>query len=167
MTITRTFHIEAIPADELDRMRARGADEAGNAFTPFVTYEPDGSPLRCCLRMARTGEAIAVIAYAPPGTAGAYREVGPVFVHAEPCDGYRKPGTWPAEFRDRKQVLRAYDEQGRIADALVIDASDAETGLARLFADPATAVVHSRNVAYGCFMFAIRRDPAGGAVTSG
>ena len=31
--------------------------------------------------------------------------------------------------------------------------------IARLFADPETMQLHSRNVAYGCFMFAVTRVP--------
>ncbi len=151
-----SFHIEAIPAADLDRIRANGVDVAGNAFTPFVE-DTGGSPVRCCLRLSRAGERIALIAYRPPGTAGAYAEVGPVFVHADPCAGYPADGGWPPEFRDRRQVLRAYDAQGRIADALVVDAAEAETGIAKLFADPAHVVVHSRNVGYGCYMFAVSR----------
>jgi len=68
-------------------------------------------------------------------------------------------------------VLRAYDARGRIADAILIDAADAderrladpaqvlapELGIAKLLADPAHVVVHSRNVLYGCYMFAVSR----------
>ncbi len=109
------FHIAAIPPTELDGIRATGRDVAGNEFRPFA----DGtgsSPLRCCLRLSRKGERVALIAYAPPGTAGAYAETGPVFVHAEACEGYPAGGGWPPEFRDRQQVLRAYDARGRMAE---------------------------------------------------
>ncbi len=157
-TATRMFQIEAISPAYLAGVRSAGMDEAGNPFVSEVNEDPSGAPLRCCLRMARIGEAIALIAYAPPGTKAAYREVGPVFVHAEPCQGSGDPYAWPAEFRNRRQVLRAYDRAGRISDALVIDAVDAEAGIAQLFADPDVIVVHSRNVAYGCYMFAIRRS---------
>src|SRR6266545_4300144 len=151
-----SFHIEAIPAADLDRIRANGVDVAGNAFTPFVE-DTGGSPVRCCLRLSRAGERIALIAYRPPGTAGAYAEVGPVFVHAHPCAGYAEPNAYPAAYRARQQVLRAYDAAGRIADATLVDGSTAEDGIARLLADPAVTIVHSRNVLYGCYMFAIER----------
>jgi len=38
---------------------------------------------------------VTLIAYTPPGTAGAYAERGPVFVHAERCDGYPTPNQYP------------------------------------------------------------------------
>jgi hypothetical protein len=150
-----TFHIDAIPPAELARIRAAGHDTQGD---PFTAREADGAePLRCCLRLARAGERIALIAYRPTGTAGAYAENGPVFVHAEPCEGYPTDGGWPPEFRDRQQVLRAYDAMGRIADAILVEGTEAEDGIAKLLADPEHVVVHSRNVLYGCYMFAVSR----------
>ena len=148
--------ILAIPAAQLDGIRAAGRDVAGNGYRPTVD-RAGGSPLRCCLRLFRPGEQVALIAYRPAGTAGAYAEIGPVFVHAAACDGYPADGGWPPEYRDRQQVLRAYDDRGRICDALLVDGADAETGIAKLLADPANVVVHSRNVLYGCYMFAISR----------
>jgi hypothetical protein len=150
-----TFHIAAIPAAELDRIRAAGHDVEGNLFTPIDAG--GGEPLRCCLRPSRPGERIALIAYRPPGTAGAYAETGPVFVHAAPCAGYPGDGGWPPGFRDRQQVLRAYDAAGRITDALLVEGAEAEAGIAKLLADPAHVTVHSRNVLYGCYMFAVSR----------
>ena len=150
-----TFQILAIPPHELDAIRRTG-DASGAQLSPVVDDE-GGSPLRCCLRPSRPGERIALIAYRPPGTAGAYAETGPAFVHADRCAGYPADGGWPPEFRDRQQVLRAYDATGRIADALLVDGTDAEAGIEKLFADPAHVMLHSRNVLYGCFMFVVAR----------
>jgi Protein of unknown function (DUF1203) len=149
------FWIEAVSPSYLDGIRRAGVDEAGNIWKAWVTKDPRGVPLRCCLRMSRPGDSIAVIAYAPPGTAGAYREVGPVFVHGGPCKGYEEPHAWPSEFRARRQILRGYNAKGRIHDAHMIEADEAEAGIARMFADPEVVIVHSRNVEWGCFMFAI------------
>lgn len=155
-TVTATFLIDAIPPAALAEIRGTGYDVAGNTFRPYPTGQ-GGEPLRCCLRPARAGERIALIAYQPPGGSGPYRETGPVFVHAARCDGYPAGSGWPPGFRDRQQVLRAYDRDGRIADAVLVDAAVAEHGIAALLADPRVTVVQSRNVRYGCYMFTIRR----------
>ncbi|MFI7575399.1 DUF1203 domain-containing protein [Micromonospora sp. NPDC049497] len=152
-----SFLITPISATRLDTLRHDGTDDAGERFAPFVAEE-DGAPLRCCLRDAHVGERLALVAYRPDGTAGAYREIGPVFVHADPCEGYAERTTYPPGFRHRRQVFRAYDRTGRIADALAVEGTRAETAIAQLFARPDVATLHSRNVLYGCFMFAI--DPA-------
>src|SRR5438445_8999790 len=55
----------AIPPGELDAIRAAGRDEAGNPLDVQV-HRDGGAPLRCCLREARAGERLLLIAYTPP-----------------------------------------------------------------------------------------------------
>jgi Protein of unknown function (DUF1203) len=153
---TEHLVFEAIPAAELDRIRAAGRDEAGNPLA--VLTDTDGSPLRCCLRRARPGERILLIAYTPPGTAGAYAERGPVFVHADPCQGYLTPHQYPPELSRWQQVVRAYDRDGRIADGtLAADGAEAHAIIERWLGRPQVQRVHVRNVGYGCYNFAVRR----------
>ena len=152
---TGALTFEAIPAAELAEIRAAGRDEAGNSLT--VQADNGGSPVRCCLRETRPGERVMLIAYTPPGTAGAYAERGPVFVHADPCEGYPTPRRYPPGLRHRMQVVRAYDRQGRIADGvLAADGLQAEAVIAELLARPDVELVHLRNVGYGCYNFAVR-----------
>jgi Protein of unknown function (DUF1203) len=62
------------------------------------------------------------------------------------------------ELIGRPRVLRAYDRHGRIHEATRIhDGTDPEAVIAAMLADPEVAQIHSRNVAWGCFMFAITR----------
>ena len=152
---TGALTFEAIPAAELAEIRAAGRDEAGNSLT--VQADNGGSPVRCCLRETRPGERVMLIAYTPPGTAGAYAGRGPVFVHADPCEGYPTPRRYPPGLRHRMQVVRAYDRQGRIADGvLAADGLQAEAVIAEMLARPDAGLVHLRNVGYGCYNFAVR-----------
>jgi Protein of unknown function (DUF1203) len=155
---TGVLTYQAILAQQLDAIRAAGRDEAGNPLEVRV-LEDGGAPLRCCLREARAGERVLLIAYTPPGTAGAYAERGPVFIHAERCEGYPTPGRYPPGLAHRQQVVRAYDRQGRIADGvLVADGRRAQAVIAELLARPEVELVHLRNVGYGCYNFAVRAD---------
>jgi hypothetical protein len=150
----------AIPAEELDAIRMAGRDEAGNVLEIQVPAE-SGAPLRCCLREARAGERLLLLAYTPPGTAGAYAERGPVFIHAEHCGGYPTPHAYPAGLIARPQVVRAYDREGRIADGvLVADGQQAQGVIAGLLARPEVVLVHLRNVGYGCYNFCVRANGA-------
>jgi hypothetical protein len=150
------FVYQAIPAGELDAIRAAGRDEAGNLL---AVTESAGSPLRCCLRQARPGERLLLIAYTPPGTAGAYAERGPVFIHADRCDGYLTPHDYPPELAHRPQVVRAYDRHGAIADGvLAADGQQAAAAIADLLGRPEVELVHLRNVGFGCYNVAVRAD---------
>jgi len=149
---------EPIPAALLRQTRTAMMDEAGNLLTVQVTAD-GGSPLRCCLRETVPGEEVLLMAYTPPGTSGAYAERGPVFIHAEPCDGYRTPDRYPAALSHRQQVVRAYDRDGRIADGVLVeDGEHAMPVIRELLGRPEVTLVQLRNVGFGCYNFAVRRD---------
>ena len=148
---------EPIPPATLQEIRAAGADEAGNRLA-VQADTAGGSPLRCCLRESAPGERVLLIAYTPPGTRGAYAERGPVFIHAEPCSGYLAPDRYPPALSHRQQVVRAYDQDGRIAGGVLAnDGEHAMTVIRGLLARPDVPLVHLRNVGYGCYNFAVRR----------
>jgi len=117
-----------------------------------------GEPLRCCLRDASKGEELVLFNYTPPLPAPSpYEERGAVFAHAAACDGPESEA-YPAGWVGRPQVLRAYDARGWIHPATrVHDGSDPEGVIAAVFSHPEVVEVHSRNLAYGCYMFAITR----------
>ena len=146
MSQTLTLRYEPLPAAL--------ADDAARTFID----EDGGRPLRCCLRDSRPGERIALVAVTPEGPEGAYRETGPVFLHADGCAGPADTG-YPEEFRRRTQVFRAYDHAGAIVGGTVVQpGTGQEDAAARLLADPAVAFVQTRNVIYGCYMLTIRRN---------
>jgi hypothetical protein len=158
MTTITAFRIRPIPAADLAEIRRSGVDVSG---TPIETvHGATGGPLRCCLRDARPGEKTILFGYQPPipGPAGPYREIGAVFAHAEACDAPDSWDAYPEDWYGRAQVLRAYDARGWIHPATTThDGSDPAGALARVLAEPGVVEVHSRNIAYGCFMFAATR----------
>ena len=150
-----TFHVAAIPPETLATVRATGRDEAGNAPRELIDHE-GGSPLRCCLRDTRPGERMLLISYTPPGVTGPYAERGPVFVHAEPCEGYPDAAAYPHALGRRKQIVRGYDQDGTMATATIVaDGHEAEQELKTILARPEIRVAHVRNVAAGCYNFAV------------
>jgi hypothetical protein len=153
--MTGAFRIAALPADELERIRAAGVDDFGNLLEPVTVSTTGGTPLRCCLREAEAGERVVLIAYRPAAVGGPYAEVGPVFVHAETCDGYTDEDHYPEGFRSRQQLLRAYDAGGRQVENVIVDGPAAERAIGDLLGRPRVAYLHSRNVLAGCFMFAV------------
>ncbi|NJP24657.1 DUF1203 domain-containing protein [Microbispora sp. SCL1-1] len=169
-----TFEIRAIAPDVLDQLRK--TDDAGR--TPRrIVEEEGGSPLRCCLRRSRPGEAILLVAYAPlrrwaldtGADPGAYEEVGPVFIHEEPCEGPQPetgPG-YPAAMGGPRRVFRTYRADGSILDGHLVgahrsaDPVAASALLDTLLEDPEAALVHVRAVEFGCFLFEVRRGGPG------
>jgi hypothetical protein len=163
MATDPTFRVTAIPPAVLDAVRGSGIDASGHPVECLVAR--DGDPLRCCLRDARAGEALVLFGYAPPlPAASPYRETGAVFAHARPCGGPTSDG-YPPDWRGRPQVLRAYDRRGRIHDTTRLhDGGDPESVIVDMLADPEVVRIHSRNVTWGCYMFAVVRAGDGQAV---
>jgi hypothetical protein len=145
-------------------------DDAGRSPRLVINADGDRPPLRCCLRCAAPGEAMALVSYAPLrrwaasclADPGAYDEVGPVFVHPSPCAGPSSDG-FPAELLGSGRVFRAYGAAGGIlfgrpaSSSELGDAVAAERVLDEVFGDPRVALVHARAVEFGCFTFEIRR----------
>ena len=88
---------------------------------------------------------------------GPYLELGPVFIHPEPCSAAADDG-WPEEMRGQPRVLRGYGANGRIVDGRVVDEGGSpEAALDDLLSDDRVAFVHARALVFGCFTFAIDR----------
>jgi hypothetical protein len=155
MTTTKTagFLIHPIPAEVLAGVRV---DVSGHPVEHVVAV--GGEPLRCCLRGAARGEELILFGYEPPIPASPYREIGAVFAHARPCAGPVAADAYPSDWYGRPQVLRAYDRRGWIHPATRRhDGLDPETVITEMLADPAVVQIHSRNIDYGCYMFAVTR----------
>lgn len=144
-----------MPGPLLDEVRSTDRDASGNRVVTMTAA--GGEPLRCCLRDAHPGEELLLFGYEPVIPASPYREIGAIFAHHQPCEGPAPAETYPASWRGRAQVLRAYDRRGWIHDAVVHDGRHPEAVIDAMLADPRVSQIHSRNVAYGCFMFCITR----------
>jgi len=160
------FRVHAIPASTLADIRLAGHDQFGNQLIPIEPDRP--APLRCCLRRSTPGERVYLISYRPFGRPGPYAETGPVFVHADPCAGYRENDAYPAGYRDwPPMVFRPYRHHAELDcdaiayDAIAIGGGDAaERLIGDIFADPTIDFIHTRNVHAGCFMFSVTRADA-------
>jgi hypothetical protein len=156
MPTTATFRIRPVLTSEIDAIRRSGKDASGNPIE--ILADAIGEPLRCCLRNARAGEKAILFGYAPPlpgGGSSPYRETGAILAHADQCPGPDPSDFYPHDWQGRAQVLRAYDERGWIHPAsMTHDGSDPVGAIAKVLSAPGVVEVHSRNIAYGCFMFA-------------
>lgn len=157
--ITETdFRVHPIAAAELDDIRRHHVDRFGNAPERFVSE--GGDQLRCCLCLSRPGEQLWVIAHAPLTAQRPWREVGPVFVHSDHCEGYDPTVGLPDFVRGSSLVLRSYtaDQAMHYAGNRLTGPDDDLTAvLHELLTDPEIAEVHLRNVGAQCFIARVNR----------
>lgn len=155
---TNTPVVVALDPARLAHVREAGVDHGGNRLEPFVD-DAGGWPLRCCLRDSNVGERIAVVAWQPFTWAGAYAETGPVVIHADACAGF-SGGAVPPQFEDRRQLLRPYTAEHRIAydhtRIVEVDESLADA-IHDAFEHAEIRSVLVRNVLAGCLSFEVVR----------
>jgi hypothetical protein len=161
MTTTTTptvrLQVHALDPRRLDAVRDAGTDGHGNPVTAFPA-SGQGEPLRCCLRFARSAEQIALISWAPFDHVSPWTEVGPVYVHAERCEGPDHTDSLPEELRTGPRLLRTYradDSMNYDHNTLVEEGQDLQSVIDGLLALADVATVHVRTVLPQCFLYAV------------
>ena len=160
MHTTTRLLVQAIDPARLDTVRASGADGHGNSLRPFAAAG-QGEPLRCCLCYAEPGEQITLISYAPFDHPSVWTEVGPVYIHAGQCSGYKQTGQLPERLAAGPRVLRTYradDTMNYDHNTVITDDTDLGPIIERLLSEPDVATVHVRTLAPQCFLYAVTAD---------
>ncbi len=152
---TSAFRIVPLPTEVADVAR-EGARRGAGDHSVTKVESSYSAPCRHCLRWAEPGESVILFPYASIPQGRPYSESGPIFVHEKTCERYSAPDTYPPDFRQGR-VVRAYDSQDNMIDAVVVNGEEPETIIARLLSNPATAYLQVRSVSRGCFTFKIER----------
>jgi transposase len=150
--------ITGLDPDQLTQVRHDLVDHGGNPVEPFVD-ESGGWPLRCCLRDSQVGDRLAIVAWNPFPWTGPYAETGPIVIHVDDCDTSVQRAV-PEQFHDRRQLVRPYSLDHRIAYDLVsiVEADGTlDAVLEQLLRRDDVERVVVRNVMAGCYSFTATR----------
>ncbi len=154
-TVSVEFAIVPLPTNLANQIRGTLTDQFGNRL---AVWESDPVPCRLCLQLTEPGEAVILFAYRPFDFTGPYAEVGPIFVHARPCERYANPGVFPPDFATRVLTMRGYNSDGRIETATLSESGHPEAAIRELFANVRVQFIHVRNPAWGCYDFRVERE---------
>jgi hypothetical protein len=114
-------------------------------------------PCRQCLRTFTTGKEERILfTYQPFRESGSLPAPGPVFIHADACEGYDDAG-FPPDFRSLPLVFEAYENGGRLLAQERVGAEIREELLGDVFNRTGADYVHVRNGEAGCFMARVER----------
>jgi hypothetical protein len=152
---TSTFRIVPLPTEFAESAR-RAAEAGATDHAVMIADSLTGYPCRHCLRFAKSGQRMILFPYAAIPAGRPYSETGPIFVHAEPCERYDAVHEYPADFRSGR-VFRAYDADYNMIDAVVVNGSEPEAMIEKLFENPETKLVQARSVTRGCYTFGVER----------
>lgn len=137
-----------------------GLGDAALAEREVVRMRVDatpGFPCRVTLEDVAPGADVLLLNFEHLPVATPYRARHAIFVR----EGADAPGVFedivPDVLARRLLSLRAFDAEGMMTDADVIDGADLAPVIARMLADPAVVYLHAHNAKRGCFAARIDR----------
>lgn len=114
-------------------------------------------PDRIEMRHARPGETLLLLNHVSQPAATPYRATHAIYVREGACETFDRVNEVPEVMRIRLLSLRAFEADGMIVDADVVDGAEIEPAIARLLADPRAAYLHVHNAKRGCYSGRIDR----------
>lgn len=130
--------------------------EAMGARRMVVDTAP-GFPCRVTLADAEVGETVVLLPHLHHDVASPYRASGPIYVRQGGVTATPAIGEIPVMFRHRLLSLRAYDATGMMLGADVVQGTELEDAMDRLFEDERVDYLHIHNAKPGCFNCRVER----------
>lgn len=116
-----------------------------------------GFPCRITMRDAEPGETLLLLNYEHQPVHSPYRSSHAIFVCENAQRRYDEVDRIPDVLRIRQLSVRSFDERGMMLDAEVVEGSELEPLIERLFQEPGAAYLHIHNAKRGCFACRVER----------
>ena len=124
----------------------------------YVVDRRPGFPDRIEMRDAELGETMLLLNHICQPADTPYRATHAIFVREGALNAYDRGDEVPEVMRLRLLSLRAYDADGMMLDADVVEGLDVEPIIDGLLANAAVSYIHVHNAKRGCYSGRI--DPA-------
>jgi hypothetical protein len=123
----------------------------------YIADKQPGFPDRIEMRDALVGEKLLLLNHVCQPADTPYRATHAIFVREGAENIYDRVAEVPEVMRTRLLSLRAYDIEGMMLDADVVDGQHVEDLIARFFASAHVAYIHAHNAKRGCYSGRIDR----------
>lgn len=133
------------------------SDLASQGVVRMIADAKPGYPCRVTLEDAEPGDAVLLVNHEHLPVDTPYRSRHAIFVADGAEQAARYEDTIPEQLRIRLLSVRAFDADGMMIDAEVLEGSGLEAEIERLFADPRAAYLHVHNARRGCFAARVDR----------
>jgi hypothetical protein len=154
------IQFNSMPTEAARAYQAGALDANGQSPERHIS-DGYGVPCRHCQRDVEAGEPYLILAYRPFPEPQPYAEVGPIFLHAEPCERYPLTDTVPPMFANhgRRYLLKGYRQNDRIfyGTGRIVEGSEVAVAAAQILERPDAAYVHVRSALNNCFQCRIDR----------
>ena len=133
------------------------AELAKHGAKRYVVDAPTGYPDRIEMRDAAPGETVLLLNHVCQPADTPYRASHAIFVREGAEETYSKVDAVPDVIRVRLMSLRAFDKDGMMLDADVVEGKEIEGVIARFFANKDVDYIHAHNAKRGCYAGRIDR----------
>ena len=153
-----SFCITALPADEFAPLFALSDEELGRrgAVRRIADGRVPGAPCRISLTDARAGDELLLVNYEHHAVASPYRMRFAVYVRKGE-ERFDATDEIPEQLRIRTLAVRSFDEAGMMVERELVEGTDLDGAIERLFADPSAAYLHIHYAAPGCYAARVDR----------
>jgi hypothetical protein len=137
-----------------------GLSDAALAERGVVRMPVDGKPgfpCRVSLEDADVGETVLLLNHEHLPVETPYRQRHAIFVREGAVEPAQFENAVPDQLAIRTLSLRAYDAEGMMTDADLVEGRALAALIDRFFADPSVAYLHAHNAKRGCFAARIDR----------
>ncbi len=152
------FRITGLSPEPFRRLFGLPEDElAQQGVKRYVADKTPGFPCRVERRDAEPGETLLLLNHVCQPADTPYRASHAIFVREGAADAYDRVDEVPAVMRARLLSLRAYDTDGMMLDADVVEGAAVEPLIARLLANSDVSYIHAHYAKRGCYSGRIDR----------
>ncbi len=130
---------------------------AAQGVVRMIADAKPGYPCRVTLEDAEPGDAVLLVNHEHLPVDTPYRSRHAIFVADGAEQAARCEGAIPEQLSIRLLSVRAFDADGMMIDAEVLEGSGLEAEIARIVADPRAAYLHVHNARRGCFAARVDR----------
>ena len=152
------FQVIALPSTTFETLYGLSDDElARRGVRTAIANAQPGFPCRVSLRDAEPGARMFLMNYEHQPVNSPYRSTHAIYVQDGATTAKVAVNEVPGALRGRLLSVRAFDRNGMIIDADVIDGVDASTTFARMLDNEHAAYLHVHNAKRGCFAARVDR----------
>ena len=153
-----SFRIRGLdPAPFVHLFGLAGEDLAALGVTRCVADAKPGYPDRIEVRDVEPGEAVLLLNYEHQPAKTAYRSSHAIFIREGAEQAFDAVGLVPDVIRVRPISLRAFNTDGEMLDADLVDGAAIEPVIERFFSNQDVAYLHAHYAKRGCYAARIDR----------
>jgi hypothetical protein len=123
----------------------------------YLVDNKPGFPDRIEMKDAEPGQSVLLLNYVSQPANTPYRASHAIFIREWATQSYEATDEVPEAMRIRLLSIRAFDEDGMMLEADVVDGTELVPVITRMFANPAVSYLHAHHARQGCYSGRIDR----------